>query len=276
MSDWEDRYFAYLRAYSAAASRVALKQVKSKSPPDSELGFEYKKRLKLANVEAETFERPISLWESFRKRKHVRANVVTVDGRATAIIYDGKKELVRELDPEKTILRVKSKKKNASKAVLVLERYNPWTADTIPWIPKDKDAELVYEKVEENVIDDIRRKRKRQMFKVISVLRKEGVKGLKHGSDQASGVKSAGAISSVVKRVLQIEFGIGARRRKHWRFMLKFMKLKGYSEIGKDARIERIFVDPDYKGWKRLGVLKRKISKGDMNEFNEFQDKITR
>lgn len=273
--EWEDRYFAFLRAYSAEASRVGLKRVKAKGPSDKEVGFEYKKRLKLANVEITQFEEPVSLWDSFKKKKHVKETVTRMDGRACAIVYDAKKELVRELDPQKTIIRVKTTIKKPSKAAVILTVNNPWTSDTLPWVPKESEAELIYEKVDEVVVTEVRNKKKRKIVRIVNDLKRAGVKGLSL-KKQSSKVQDAKTISTVVQKVLQVEFGIGVRRRKHWREMIRFMKQKGDREVSKDARLLRVLGDPTYRAWKRLGVFKRKVKKDSADEFNSFQKKLSR
>lgn len=160
------------------------------------------------------------------------------------------------------------------KGIDVLREYNPWTIDTIPFVPKKSIAKTVYRKVTEEEVKELRLLRKRQMPEIKSLLDEQGIRlDLKPREEEGGIVGSAGA--DLANMSLRAEFGLGGTEaHPHWRPALKDAQTKFIREFFRRRDVKEILYDSDYKGWKTLPKRIYLVDVGDVQEYQRFQEKL--
>lgn len=273
LKDIEKRYQAYLSGIAIDAARVGKSLLKGRSPTDTEMGMRYKSGFQIVGVKMQNLKAE-ELWSGPAYTKRIK-DEKGEEARSAAIVYWAKREEVRDRDPEKTLFHFKPKanKKHKHPGLYIMMKYNPWTADTLPWIPPKGDTVITYTVEKESVVSAIRKKRKRDLPRVVNLLKKKGVK-LKPDK-KPKNIESASVMSDLCKMALSFEFGLGRRSKPHWKPMVRYFRKQGIEKIANTQKFLRTMTDPNYNGWKRLGVVKIKIAVKDVENFDEFQQRIS-
>lgn len=186
---------------------------------------------------------------------------------------------VRKLDVPKTVIYVRAKKRliKPDPAVQILEDYGPWTADTIPFWPKKKKADVVQRKVTKKEADKVAKAQKTKESEVWTKLGKIGVriKKPKPGQPGAVSRDQKKAIPDVGMLALTLEFG-GEGKRSNPVFRKSLRKVT--AGMGGMSKRYRIFKDtvsnPNTKRYKRYPKKMDKISTGKARAYVGFQKRI--
>lgn len=274
MKEIEKRYLSFLRAVAAESAKMGIEELKQRAPTSKDVGTAYKSGMKRVEVKVRRGEIDQDLWSGVRDTKTVKEKFGTADMRAVAIVYEAKAEAVRKKDADTTLIYVRKKKggRMVHPGIYILMKQNPWTTDTLPWAPKSSDSQLLYRRASKNIVEITRKQRMRALPRVRIKLRRAGIAV---GDEQMKGVKSARTFSDVAMQALRYEFGIGVRSKPHWRPAIRLVKKEGPLAFMKVKSLFRTMTDPSYRGWKLLGKLQKKINVQDVEDFNEFQKKIS-
>lgn len=206
--------------------------------------------------------------------RHLKIYLNLEKGIRYGVLYSGKEEDAKDQDSSTTVLYVRPLKRKQgrwSKIVRILNKYGPFTMDTLPVLVDKRMAKVVYRKVSEQEVDRVYEQNKRDMDKLAKELALFGVKVDK--SKILS--KEFDVVSDMAFRVIRKEFGIGVKKVPHWRPGLRKTKSKGIIDgILNDVRSVSSLIRADYGGWKKLGMIKRRITKADIKKTEEFQKKI--
>jgi hypothetical protein len=139
-------------------------------------------------------------------------------------------------------------------AVDILEKFAPWTPDTLPWWPPRGMATIVSQKVREDEWAAVRDARMRDLPRVVPALVRAGVKARKPKKNDYKGRR---VMSGVALMALRMEFGVpGAPSDSpHWRPAIRDLKNRGLKLImagrnGKFREARRTMMDPNFSGWK--------------------------
>lgn len=183
-----------------------------------------------------------------------------------------------QLSPKNTILIVKPKMgaKGALGKIRILQKHNPWTADTIPFYPSVADALVISRKVRPQEVAHIRNKRNRDSSKWRSELASVGAAERKTGRITRT-ARSGKSVPDVAFQALRLEFGMGgSKARAHWRpAILEMTRRTLPKKFKKRTKFDKAMSDPRNVEWvswpKRTGST---LQEGDVRRFKEFQDKL--
>jgi hypothetical protein len=156
----------------------------------------------------------------------------------------------RKIDPMQTLLYVRERRGfKRKKGTKTLEEFSPWTALTIPFMPRKTDALIVARKVGRVLVDKVGKKREQDKSKWRVKLARQGVRV----SSRASKIrikKSSKAISAVALEALRMEFGLGgAKPKAHWRPGIN-VAVRSIPHLVKDKKLVLLFTEPSFIGWK--------------------------
>lgn len=185
---------------------------------------------------------------------------------------------VRETPEERTLLvvgRPNPRLQPRSEGIAILRAYNPWTPDTIPYIPPRNEARTSIRLVSKSNAQRIRNARNDQRPEVLSKLKDAGVRVPKDLTGNESAVMSEQTGGDIAQRSLQAEFGIGEKFMPHWRPALRNIGLIYLQEFLAQKDILRILFDPDYTKWDEAVKPIPRIGEKRVEELQEFQQKVT-
>jgi hypothetical protein len=179
----------------------------------------------------------------------------------------------RDLDPNRTVVFVTPRKHAAittSAAINVLERYNPWTLDTLPVAPKRREATVIYRQVSEKEMRTAQRAVIRSRIRWEPELARAGVKV----SANPINLMSVRIVPDIVSASMNLEFGLRGESRPHWRPAVLLIK-KG--QVIRDAMrtARRAMTDPKYMGWRAWPApVGASVSISELKKYARFQSKL--
>jgi hypothetical protein len=166
-------------------------------------------------------------------------------------------------------------KKRASKAIKILEEFSPWTAETLPFMPKRTEAVVVIRKVRERDAKYIGNLRKRDRRQWEPRLSKAGVRVERNKKKLFS--KSTKAVPDVAMTGASLEFGYGSQKAvPHWRPALRELAALKLKTVIRKESIRAALLDLNYKKWQQWGsgadypILEKK----ELRQFEGFVKKV--
>jgi hypothetical protein len=250
LSEWPERVPKFMAYFTYLAAKQAYANVIGKMPNSDEWRM-YKRSLKLARISGMT--------AGFA----IKADVKSGGG--------GKqKEPVKEV----VYVRPAKRSRKKDKRVAVLERYNPWTWDTLPFTPSKRQATLVTRKVRTREMAKVAALRNGDRKKWSKALRRVGARVRKKGLSGASA--KAKVVPDIAFEALRLEFGLGgAKSKAHWRPGIKNLVSSGLHQIGRRSDIQAALTDPSFGGWRSWPPsTKGKSSISEAQGFAAFQKKL--
>lgn len=162
---------------------------------------------------------------------------------------------IRTIDQPRTVVYVRAIRSRMTRTdprIQYLEDHGPWTSDTIPFWPSDKQAVIVQRKVSKREADQIATKQKKAASKVRRELGDIGARIGKEVPSKQPG--RAKAIPDVAYAVNQLEFGGGQGKRvPAWKLsLLELLRinpeklLKGHAPAMKMIKNPGSTADPKY------------------------------
>lgn len=201
----------------------------------------------------------------------------TRGAKAHALHLEVKASRVNSSDATKTVFDIKQKlgPMRPSKAVLVLQKYNPWTLDTLPFKPSDKVARVLKRSATDREVDRIRKARKRDQPRWRAELAVAGAASLK---TKAGTHKEMKAVPDIAHDALREEFSLGGVGGKaHWRpALIKLARKTIPKQASQKGKFDKVMSDPhnkDWLGWPGSSKGK-KIPLKYLDRFKGFQDKL--
>lgn len=208
-------------------------------------------------------------FDSYRKAlevSHVGEGVYTVRLGPIA-------KKIRGVDGASTALYVQPRRRAQSDpSIQVLERYSPWTWDTLPFLPKKSQAKVVSRTVREREVATIGRDRKADKKEWEPQLRKLGVRIRRGG-----GVGMLSTTRDLAFDLARVEKGLSSGpMRPHWRpSLLKVLRGRMRAYMVAHADLRQTLSDPKYTGWKQApGAGLTSVTPGQARDFVDFQKSL--
>ena len=207
-------------------------------------------------------------------RKSLVLGRVTGDGSSYAVYVEPKREKKSAVSSTSSIIIIKAKhpKKRESRSIRILEKYSPWTQDTLPFTPTSSQAEVTIKKSTVKEVRDTSKKRNKDRQKWIRELRAVGVSKLSKQEPMKAIPKQ---VSSGSLLALSLEFGLGGTKMvAHWRPAQRRVA-DSVKRLKKDKRFIRAFGDPKFYDWKSWPEkISGKIDANAVKDFKDFEKKI--
>lgn len=214
-----------------------------------------------------------------RYRKSIVLRRVLVPGGRTSfsVSVDPKASGVKEVDPATLVVFVKSRRRRLRRPppqIRVLERYNPWTLDTLPFLPGRDEAVIVSRPVSPQEVQAVAEARRRdasiwktELARTGSIVRKK---------DKLSFPKQAGSIvPDVMFEGLRLERGLsGAKATPHWRpALVKTVQSARRLALQRRSVVVKLLSDPNWSGRSLVPRVKG-LQTTQARKFRAFQELI--
>jgi len=197
---------------------------------------------------------------SFRERSY--ASVTGIVAPESAYRYS-----LRMKDVGDTVLYVKPTVVNGQvdAGAAVLEKYNPWTMETLPYTPTTRQARIVSRKATKGEVARVVIDLKAKLSSILEELKNAGVKDPKRAHQVLLGRKVTRDIGfEVVRR----EFGIGERHSAHWRPAITMARKMFVTQLMKKKYVRWLAV-PSETRWRRHTSLK--LENRSIRYYERFQ-----
>jgi hypothetical protein len=193
---------------------------------------------------------------------------------AFAIHVPTKGRRIKKIDVSKTVIFVRARRGNnpPGEDVLILERNNPWTADTIPFWPKKSEAVIVQRKTTTQKADKIAKEKKPKLQRISEQLKEVGRKIQPYKPGSPGRIKrNAKAIPDLAMQVINLEFGGG---KPVFRKVFGSIKRTIAGLSNRFDQIKDAMTDPNSKKYKNWPKRMDKISSGRAAKFVGFQKRL--
>jgi len=197
---------------------------------------------------------------------------------AFAIHIPSKGRNIKKIDASKTVISIIPKKGNqpAGEDVLILERNGPWTADTIPFLPKKSEGVVVQRKTTTRETEKISNEKWKILDRVLRELKEAGrsIKPYKPGTPGRI-KRNAKAVPDLAMQALNLEFGSGGARGKPvFRKVFGSIKRTVAGLANRFDEIKNAMTDPNSKTYKNWPKRMSTISSGQASKYMGFQKRL--
>jgi hypothetical protein len=228
-------------------------------------------------VHAELLEKiPKGDWDAYRESLKVARVSGDLGGATAFAVYSSPKaRKVREVDEPKTLLYIRSRRrlKRVKPEIEVLEKYSPWTLQTLPFTPKRSDAQVISRTATEREVNKVTRARQKDR----KLWRPELIRlGVPVPITRVEAAQLPRTVPDVAFEATRLEFGFGVKGVPHWRPAIARLTGAGLSELRRDPGVRSAFTKPaftDWRGWEKIDTSTR-IRSGDARKFLPFQTKL--
>lgn len=183
---------------------------------------------------------------------------------------------VRKTDVWKTLMYVQTKKKfgRSKPQIEILERFSPWTMDTIPFVPKRDEAVVLTRRVSPGEVDKVKKARDKDKVEWKNALAKIGFRVKQ--SKKLTIPKKIKTLPDVAFEALNLEFGLGGTKAKaHWRPAVLDLMHGGLRSISKERKFKRAVSDAGFTAWRKWPAkLRYKLPLQMAKDFVPFQKKL--
>lgn len=239
-----DRYRWFLYEFGKRVTRTFLKHLKTeiKSIPGTE---DYRKSLVLAEI-----------------RDKGKASWFAVVATAKPMAGN---------DPKESVLIVEARfKRNDDPAFAILEQMGPWTVDTIPFLPSDRQGQVILKKEDPKVVETLREANFANGDKLTSKMIVFGI----DFTPRDKVYEELKVIRDIEIQALSIEFGMAQNSKSHWRPSLRWMQRNIVKFGQKDRDLFRVWFDPNFRKYRVQRRLQIRLNKKDLQRIKSFQDKV--
>lgn len=192
-----------------------------------------------------------------------------------AIYVNPKARRVRRLDMSTTLLYVHSKLqgRRAKPDILVLQANNPWTTDTIPYQPSNRDALLVSRRASRGLVTKTAEHKERTRTQWTKELRQAGVRKFAPPKTIPRGLE---AMPDFLLEAMRLEFGLGpGRSRPHWRPAILGIRRRLPQFIRRNPKLVYALTRPEFRQWRRWPQkMTTKVRFNDVRGFIQFQRRL--
>jgi hypothetical protein len=191
------------------------------------------------------------LRDSLRMQR-IRGLPDNVDGYVIRSV--AKRRAVAREDVDNTVIYVAVKDnlmRPPPKETLLLQKYSPWTMETLPYAPDPKTADVMSRKVSKREVIKVRRMRtqqrvtwRREMIQAGIRLPPVGVRPIMNDPEP---------VPDTAFESMRLEFGLGGEPAKpHWRKAILWLAVRGGTGmIARKREFTRAMTDLEYRAWER-------------------------
>lgn len=195
-----------------------------------------------------------------------------------AVRASSKRRRVKDVDIPRTVLYVQANKRlrRTKPEIVVLEKFSPWTIQTLPFTPKRSEALVISRKVSKREVTRIQKMRRRDRQVWQKALSKTGRRETKKDNRLDIPVKVQ-ALPDIVFEALRLEFGLGGvKARPHWKPAVQELVGSGIrAMLRQDKRFVYLFTKKNFTAWKRWPPKTPvKIRMGTLRNYLPFQKKL--
>jgi len=181
---------------------------------------------------------------------------------AYALHIDLKNRLIRKVRPNSVLLYVHVRKKGAEardKPILVLEKHNPWTMNSLPFSPDPRFAFITKKRVHPMVVQATTDRRLKERPVWVRELSRAGHRYKFTRKDRWRFPKKARVLPSIALEALTLEFGLGGAKAKPlWRVGIRRLIKAGLRSFIKNPKYFVFpLTKPSYKLWKKWPIRTR-------------------
>lgn len=195
-----------------------------------------------------------------------------------AIYIPTKGRNIKKMDVSKTVIFVRAKKGNnpPGEDVMILERNNPWTADTIPFWPKNSEAVVSQRKTTKREADQVAKEKKPKLKRISRELKEAGRRIEPYRPGSPGRIKrNAKAVPDLAMQAMNLEFGGGGVKSKPvFRKIFGSIKRTLNGLPDRFDEIKNAMTDPNSKKYKNWPSTMDKISSGQAGKFIGFQKRL--
>lgn len=247
MREWPDRRQAMMRHLVQGAAYKAVERIRGRLPQQAAVIAD---SLKVARVAGQSPEEP-----------------------AYAVVLRPNRQVIPESDTSSVLLYVTPKAgKRGPTAAKILKAYNPWTVDTLLYVPKASEAAIMTRKAAPAEVAAVSVKRKADLIACRKQLATVGVRPPNRPLLNLD--KRPTTLPDVAFESLQLEFGLNNTKAvPHWRPSLREVLSVDVRQFGKSNTYIWTFTRPSYNGWS--GVRgSRAIRLTEVQKFGMFQQRL--
>lgn len=150
----------------------------------------------------------------------------------------------------------------------LLQARNPWTVDTLPFVPSERQALITVRNASEDAVRSVTRAKQEQMDTIISELAKLNLTP----ESRVEVMKSLKISDSPEKIINDLEFNSASG--KHWGPALRWARIYVVKRLLKSDRLVGVILDPNNRIWVRKKHLKDKIKATEVRTFYRFQERL--
>lgn len=161
--------------------------------------------------------------------------------------------------------------------VLILKHHGPWTPETLPFMPADRNARVFYRTVTAKEADAVTAKQKEptQRRKIQTLLDQAGYRP----PSSALKLKTPPAIKAIPDAAyagVRAEFGYGGGERiAHWAPSLRDLKQGGLKQLLKSKTLKKAVERPRFDEWKKWPPRTLdKVSQQDTMRYKAFSKRV--
>jgi hypothetical protein len=217
-------------------------------------------------------------WTAYRSSlETVKVSGVGKGISAHALRAAPRSRRVRDSDIKLTVLYVQPTKRpsRVKPEIEILKKYSPWTAETLPFLPKKSEALVVSRKVSKRVRSNVAKAREKDRPEWRKELTRVGrPEDKKTKLDLPPRIS---AVPDVALDALRLEFGYrGAKSVPHWKPAIRELMANGVRSLFRtDRRIIQTFQDLRFKAWKRWPPsVSQTIGLPEARKYVPFQNKL--
>lgn len=255
MKEWEDRSRAVRAQFVYLVTKSIFEDMQSRIPKGRSLSA-YRKSLTFAQITSSEEEPMYSVYSDMDAQ-----SVSRIDRDAVLLYVRVKTKRVRKSPPE----------------IAVLQKYNPWTLDTLPFTPDRRWANVVSRPAKRAQVDKVSKKLTATRSKWSQELMRAGVRlKKKRLVVPKRGVK---ALPDTAFDAMRTEFGIGSPAIPHWRpAILKFTRAAGLKALMKTPeglKLEQAMISSDFNEWRKWPITtSQQLMPGEARRFTGFQKRL--
>jgi hypothetical protein len=184
---------------------------------------------------------------------------------------------VEEVDTARTVVYVRVRKRRMAGAppqIAILQKYSPWTLDTIPFVPSQKEARVVSRKVGAAEVKAVAEQRREDEQKWRAELARVGSKTSK--KNKLPLPKTPGhPIPDVAFQAIRQEFGLGGvKAQPHWRPAIRETVTRVTRTLQRRPAVVRLLTQPGASDWSRWIPRLPIIRPAETRKFVGFQDRL--
>lgn len=200
-------------------------------------------------------------------------------GFSYSIRIDPKNRFVRTVKPHQVLVNVRIKPSRSmvvDEEIKILKKYNPWTLDSLPFVPDKRQAQLVTQKVRPSEVTKVTKERNNQKSQWQVELARCGIKPTPRAKKIVYS-KNMQNMPDIVVRALQMEFGLGREQKNSiWRTSISTLKSSGLRAMVKQ---KKYWVFPltglSNTLWKKWPPkTRRSISVAEAKKYVAFERKL--
>lgn len=195
-----------------------------------------------------------------------------------ALQINMKSPLVRKIRPNQVLLYVHAKKRSTrtDPTVAVLEKYNPWTVDSLPFTPNPKVGFVKTKKVRAPVVVKTTQARMKQKSAWSRELAHVGHRDV-HKDRRLKIPKKVQFLPAIALEAMKMEFGLGGSKSQPlWRMGVRHALQGGIRAVLRNPKyLVFPLTRPSYKLWKKWPPrTKNFIPATQAKKYTGFQKKL--